>query len=131
MTSCLLLFLASKIMAWEVLYQSFGFSGMPLYAGLFLVGILWEPVSCFISPIAMAVSRRFERQADAYAREILGTPTPLVQALKKLARENLSNPLPHPLHVLFKASHPPIIQRIRDLETRDAPSTDKMKMRVI
>lgn len=131
MTSCLLLFLASKIMAWEGLYQSFVFSGMPLYAGLFLVAILWEPVSFFVSPMAMFVSRRFERQADAYAREILGTPTPLIQALKRLARENLSNLFPHPLHVLFKASHPPIIQRIRDLETGLASSDNRMKMRVI
>ena len=116
MTSCLLLFLASKMMAWEMLYRSFGFSGTPLYAGLFLVGILWEPVSFFISPIAMVVSRKFEKQADAYALGVLGTPTPLIQALKRLARDNLSNLLPHPLYVLFNASHPPIITRIQDLQ---------------
>jgi STE24 endopeptidase len=60
--SLFLFFLASKLLTWDVIYNSFGFSNMPYYVGLFLVGILWEPVNFFISPVGMAISRKFERE---------------------------------------------------------------------
>jgi len=115
--SLLLFFLAAKLMAWEKLYESFGFSAMSPYVGLFLVGILWEPVNFFLSPIGKAVSRKFEREADFYSLGILKTAKPLVTALKKMAKENLSNIRPHPLYVFFNYSHPPLLERIEYLET--------------
>jgi STE24 endopeptidase len=117
--SLFLFFLASKLLTWEVMYNSFGFSNMPCYVGLFLVGILWEPVNFFISPIGMAISRKFERQADLYSLGILKTAKPLSTALKKMAKENLSNLTPHPLYVCFNYSHPPLLERIEYLEARE------------
>jgi len=117
--SLFLFFLASKLLTWEVMYDSFGFSSMPCYVGLFLVGILWEPVSFFISPIGMAISRKFEREADFYSLGIVKTAKPLSTALKKMAKENLSNLNPHPLYVCFNYSHPPLLERIEYLETRE------------
>ena len=114
--SLLLFFMASKLLAWNVIYESFGFSNMPCYVGLFLVGILWEPVNFFISPIGMAISRRFEREADFYSLGIVKTAKPLTTALKKMAKENLSNLRPHPIYVCFNYSHPPLLQRIEYLE---------------
>lgn len=116
LVSLFLFFLASKLLTWEVMYHSFGFSNMPCYVGLFLVGILWEPVNFFISPIGMAISRKFERQADFYSLGILKTAKPLSTALKKMAKENLSNLTPHPLYVCFNYSHPPLLERIEYLE---------------
>ena len=116
--SLFLFFLASKLLTWGVMYDSFGFSSMPCYVGLFLVGILWEPLNFFISPIGMAVSRKFEREADFYSLGILKTAKPLTTALKKMAKENLSNLNPHPLYVLFNYSHPPLLERIDYLEAR-------------
>jgi STE24 endopeptidase len=116
--SLFLFFLASKLLTWGVMYDSFGFSSMPCYVGLFLVGILWEPLNFFISPIGMAVSRKFEREADFYSLGILKTAKPLTTALKKMAKENLSNLNPHPLYVLFNYSHPPLLERIDYLEGR-------------
>ena len=115
--SLLLFFLAAKLMAWEKLYESFGFSAMSPYVGLFLVGILWEPVNFFLSPVGKAVSRKFEREADFYSLGILKTAKPLVTALKKMAKKNLSNIRPHPLYVFFNHSHPPLLERIEYLET--------------
>jgi len=117
--SLLLFFMASKLLAWNVIYESFGFSNMPCYVGLFLVGILWEPVNFFISPIGMAISRRFEREADFYSLGIVKTAKPLTTALKKMAKENLSNLRPHPIYVCFNYSHPPLLQRIEYLEARE------------
>ena len=106
-------------MTWHVIYNSFGFSNMPCYVGLFLVGILWGSVNVFISPIGMAISRRFEREADFYSLGILKTAKPLTTALKKMAKENLSNLKPHPLYVCFNYSHPPLLERIEYLEVNE------------
>ena len=117
--SLLLFFMASKLLTWNAMYESFGFSNMPIYVGLFLVGILWEPLSFFLSPMGMAISRRFEREADFYSLRVLKTARPLATALKKMARENLSNLRPHPLYVCFNYSHPPLLERIKYLEASE------------
>jgi STE24 endopeptidase len=117
--SVLLFYLASKMITWDLMFESFGFSIMPAYAGLFLVGIMWEPVSFFLGPAGMALSRRFEREADLYSLRIINDSGPLVRALKKIAKDNLSNLQPHPLYVWLNYSHPPLLERIRDLEARD------------
>jgi len=116
-----LLFAASRLMEWEPLYRAFGFAVSPDYAGLFLAGVLWEPVGFFLSPLSMALSRRFEREADRFAHTTSAGAAPLVRALKKMARENLANLRPHPVYVRFHYSHPPILERIRTLECLDGP----------
>jgi len=115
--SLLLFYLASKLLTFDPMYASFGFAGMPPYAGLFLLGVLWEPVAFFLSPVGMAISRKFERQADVFSSEILNTPKPLTTALKRLAKDNLANLRPHPIYVWFNYSHPPLLERIKYLET--------------
>ena len=117
--SLLLFFMASKLLTWNAMYESFGFSNMPIYVGLFLVGILWEPISFFLSPMGMAISRRFEREADFYSLGVLKTARHLSTALKKMARENLSNLRPHPLYVYFNYSHPPLLERVKYLEASE------------
>ena len=117
--SLFLFFLAAKLITWEGLYESFGFSAMSGYVGLFLAGILWEPLNFFLSPVGRAVSRKFEREADYYSLEVLKTAKPLIAALKKMAKENLSNLHPHPLYVFFNYSHPPLVERIEYLKTGD------------
>jgi len=117
--SLFLFFMASKLITCRVLYESFGFSNTPYYVGLFLVGILWEPVSYFLSPLGMAISRKFEREADYYSIDIIKRAKPLSTALKKMAKENLSNLKPHPLYVFFNYSHPPLLERIEYLEAHD------------
>ena len=117
--SLLFFYLASKLLTWNVVYESFGFSNMPYYVGLFIVGILWEPTTFFLSPIGMAISRRFEREADFYSLGIIKSAKPLATALKKMARDNLSNLRPHPFYVYFNYSHPPLLERVNYLEASE------------
>lgn len=114
--SFLLFYLASEMIGWAGMFESFGFSVMPVYAGLFLLGVVWEPVSFFLSPLGMAISRKFEREADTYSLGILESSAALTRAFKKMAKENLSNLTPHPLYVLFNYSHPPLLERIKSIE---------------
>jgi STE24 endopeptidase len=120
LVSIVLFFLASKMITWEGMFQGFGFSDMPLYVGLFLVGVLWQPAGFFLSPIVMAISRKFEREADMYATGISGMSAPFLRALKRMAKDNLSNLRPHPLYVWFNYSHPPLIDRIRRLKDHES-----------
>jgi STE24 endopeptidase len=125
LVSLLLFYAASKLITSRVMYVSFGFSNTPYYVGLLLAGILWEPVSFFISPIGMAISRKFEREADVYSIGVLKRAKPLAEALKKMAKENLSNLRPHPLYVLFHYSHPPLLERIKFIEALERPEDRK------
>lgn len=114
--SFILFFIASRAIEWGLLYESFGFQSMPPYVGIFLIGIILEPVGFFLSPIGMARSRRHEREADDYVYRIMNDIGPFVSALKRMASDNLSNLRPHSLYVRFHYSHPPVIERIRRLE---------------
>lgn len=116
LTTLPLFYLASKLIIWDVMYESFGFSTANAFTGLFLVGVLWGPVGFFLSPLGNFLSRRFERNADLYALKITQTARPLTAALKKMTKDNLSNLYPHPLYAWFNYSHPPILERMRSIE---------------
>jgi STE24 endopeptidase len=115
--SALFLFLASWLMRWQGMYASFGFVSERMYVGLLLVGLLWEPVGFFLTPFAMSLSRRYEREADRYAAEVMGSPEPLARALKKMVMDNLSNLSPHRLYVILHYSHPPVLERVEHLQS--------------
>jgi STE24 endopeptidase len=110
------IYLASRLLPWEVLYHSFGFALPKTYVGLFLLGLLGQKIGFFLIPLSMAWSRRFERQADDYARSLQGTVEPLIGAFKRMAADNLINLNPHPFYVWFNYSHPPLAERIRRLQ---------------
>jgi len=109
-------YLTSLLIEWPPLYAAFGFSAPVAYAGLFLAGIVWQKAGFFLQPVYMAISRHFERQADVFAVNMIGTSAPMTTALRRLAADNLSNLNPHPLYVRFHYSHPPITERVSILE---------------
>ena len=112
-------FLTHRLMGWPSLYPAFGFDASRPEFGLLILGIFWERLGFFLLPLYMAVSRRFEREADLFASRLLKTPGPLVTGLKRLVADNLSNLTPHPLYVWFHYSHPPILERVASLERLD------------
>jgi STE24 endopeptidase len=114
--SLLVFYLASIFLEWPPLYRAFGFNHTVSFVGLFLFAVFWEAVSQFLGPIGNAISRHHEREADSFAAQLLKQTTDLANALKCLARDNLSNLYPHPLYAWFYYSHPPLLERIRNLE---------------
>ena len=104
---------------WHPLYSAFGLQQTPVYAGLLLVSLYLSCIGFFFSPLGAFISRRYEREADRMATDLVGTSEPMISALKRLAKDNLSNLHPHPLYVWFYYSHPPLIERIAYLKAMD------------
>ena len=100
------------------LYAAFGIPETATYAGLLLAVLVVAPVLQFTAPVANRLSLKHEREADSFAADVMG-PEPMVDALARLATENLANPFPHPWYAAFHHRHPPIPERIRLLEARD------------
>jgi STE24 endopeptidase len=117
--SLALLYLVYLVVGFPVLYSAFRIQYTPVYVGLFLVSLYLGPIRFFLNPVGAAVIRRYEREADGMAFELTGTSQPMVKALKRLAKDNLSNLYPHPLYVWFYYSHPPLIERIKYLQAMD------------
>ena len=88
------------------------------HAALIGFGILYSPLSELTGLVMNYLSRKFEYQADDYAKDTFAS-SPLVTALKKLSKNSLSNLTPHPAYVFVHYSHPPLIDRIRNLKTSE------------
>lgn len=121
--SLVLLYFIYLIVNWSFLYSAFGLKVTPVYAGLFLVSLYLSSAGFFLSPVGAAITRRYEREADKMAWELTGTSEPMINALKRLAKDNLTNLHPHPLYVWFYYSHPPLIERIEYLRAMDNKKT--------
>ncbi|QIF03670.1 M48 family metallopeptidase [Roseimicrobium sp. ORNL1] len=98
------------------LCAAFGVMQPSVACGFAFFGILFQPVSTLIGLLGSWLSRKFEFEADAYAKEAMASPKPLVDALTRLTRDHLGNPTPHPFYVTLHYSHPPILQRLQALE---------------
>ncbi len=100
------------------LYQLFEVPVGAVYAGLILGGLVITPINRLLSPLENYFSIRDEREADRFAVEVTGDGESMVEALRRLVGENLSNPYPHPLYAAFNYTHPPIPDRVRHIENQ-------------
>ena len=84
------------------------------HIGLIVFGILYSPISEITGLLMNIVSRKFEYQADNYAKETFAAK-PLITSLKKLSKNSLSNLTPHPAYVFMHYSHPTLLKRVQNL----------------
>ena len=94
---------------------AFGFQPGELAPAFLLFGLMSGLVTFWMSPLANLLSRRHEYEADAFARDAMAGPAPLIGALRKLTSKNLGNLTPHPWFSGFFYSHPTLIERERAL----------------
>ncbi|MEM9000531.1 MAG: M48 family metallopeptidase [Bacteroidota bacterium] len=92
-----------------------GVSTPSFHAALIGFALLYSPISEITGLFMNYLSRRFEFQADDFAKDTFA-PKPLISSLKKLSKNSLSNLTPHPAYVFMHYSHPPLIERIRNLK---------------
>ena len=86
--------------------------------------LLMSLIGFVFTPIMSYVSRRNEYAADEFGSE-LGGKENLVSALIKLVEENKSFPKSHPLYAFFYYTHPPVLERLKELGY-DATAVNEM-----
>jgi STE24 endopeptidase len=111
----IVLYLFSLLVRSKQVSMALGVEEPSFHIGLVAFGILYSPVSFVLGIFMNMLSRRNEYQADSYAAKRFN-PESLASALKKLSRKNLSNLTPHPSYVFFNYSHPPLLERLKNLK---------------
>jgi STE24 endopeptidase len=120
--SFLFFFAAYKLISANVLMDAFNitalqgvsalnYSSVNLFLIYFIFGIVMFPVA----PFMHFLTRKYERQADQFAVDLVGESKSLSNALIKLSADNLSNLYPHPVYEAFHYSHPSILKRLKYL----------------
>ena len=110
----ILFYLFGWLVGNPVLSQALGVGQPSFHIGLLAFSLLYSPISMLIGIAMNLFSRKNEYEADDFAKTTYAGQ-PLVDALKKLSKNNLSNLTPHPTYVFFNYSHPTLLQRLKAL----------------
>lgn len=110
-----LMFATFAVMGWLSqsvwFYEDFGFAEAGGFAPIILMYSMFAGAFTFwLEPLANALSRKHEYEADAFAGKLCGALN-LRSALRKLHTKNLGNLTPHPLYSAFHYSHPTLLER--------------------
>uniref|UniRef100_A0A8C2F793 CAAX prenyl protease n=1 Tax=Cyprinus carpio TaxID=7962 RepID=A0A8C2F793_CYPCA len=116
MNSFLCFFLFAALIGRRELFMAFGFHDtQPTLIGLMIIfQFIFSPYNELLSFCLTVLSRRFEFQADAFARS-MGRSSELYSALIKLNKDNLGFPVADWLFSMWHYSHPPLLERLRAL----------------
>jgi Zn-dependent protease with chaperone function len=104
--------------------SGWGIRDLENWASLPALMLLLSVFSSVVNPIANAVSRHLEHQADQYGLEVTHGLTPdsgqvAAQAFQILGEVGLANPDPNPVGVFLYYDHPTIRDRVRFSLTYD------------
>ncbi|MFD0976090.1 M48 family metallopeptidase [Salinimicrobium gaetbulicola] len=116
LTTGFTLWLLSLFVGNPLLSEALGLETPGFHIGLVAFGLLYSPISEITGIIMNYLSRKFEYQADNFAKNTY-KGEPLVTGLKKLSKNNLSNLTPHPAYVFVHYSHPPLYKRFKNLRS--------------
>ena len=119
----IMLFLLSRMIYHSEVSYALGGNMTAIHLNILAFGILYTPISHLLGLGMNLISRKNEYEADAYAAQHYQTQ-PLIDALKKLSGDHLSNLTPHPLYVFLNYSHPTLLQRIRAMRKINVSAKD-------
>lgn len=114
LTTGFTLWLLSLFIGNPALSRALGVEEPSFHIGLIAFGILYSPISEITGIIMNYLSRKFEYQADNFAKYTFNGNA-LISSLKKLSKNNLSNLTPHKTYVFVHYSHPTLLQRFNNL----------------
>ena len=106
-----MLYILSLFIYMPVFSEALGIENHSFHIGLVTFSILFTPISEISSLIFNLFSRKFEYEADEFAKNTYNGEY-LIEALKILSKDSLSNLTPHPKYVWWHYSHPTLFQRV-------------------
>ncbi|SDR95565.1 M48 family metallopeptidase [Gramella sp. MAR_2010_147] len=115
LTTGFTLWLLSLFVGNPTLSEALGVTQPSFHIGLVAFGILYSPISEITGLIMNYISRKFEYQADNFAKTTYNGNS-LISSLKKLSKNTLSNLTPHKAYIFVHYSHPSLLQRYRNLK---------------
>jgi STE24 endopeptidase len=108
-------YILSLLVGNTTLSNALGVEIASFHIGLIAFGILYSPISEITSLFMNMLSRKFEYEADDFAKYNYAAE-PLISSLKKLSKNSLSNLTPANIYVKIHYSHPTLLQRILNLK---------------
>ena len=110
----IMLYILSLLIYLPLFSEALKIENHSFHIALVTFSILYTPISEISSLIINLFSRKFEYEADEYADKSFDGKY-LIQALKVLTKDSLSNLTPHPKYVWWHYSHPTLLERINQL----------------
>lgn len=111
------LYISFLLLRHDFLLTLFHIDQDSFFAKIVILGFLGSILSVPFSPLFHYFSRKHEIEADRFSFDVTGNSQGMISALVKLSKDNLSNLHPHPLYALFHYSHPPVLERIRRMQS--------------
>jgi STE24 endopeptidase len=108
-------YISFRLLQTDFLTNLFQIQQDTFFAKVLILGFIGNIFALPFIPMSNYISRRFERESDRFACQLTGNQEAMASALIKLSKDNLSNLHPHPLYAAFYYSHPPVVQRIREI----------------
>ena len=113
-TNLLMFWLFSLFIGSDALAAAAGCQAASFHVNLAVFSLIYTPLNILLDILTNIVSRRFERQADAFAAAN-GMGAAEASALKKMSAKSLANLTPHPVVVFTEYSHPTLCERVTSL----------------
>lgn len=107
----IMLFLLSRMIFTSEVSYAMGGEVSTIHLNMLAFAILYSPLSRILGIFMNILSRKNEYEADKYAAKNYEA-APLIEGLKKMSSDHLSNLTPHPAFVFVNYSHPPLLQRV-------------------
>ena len=103
------------LLGYPELSQALGAEESSFHLSALTFFILFTPLSIVLGLLNNSWSRHNEFEADTFAKNTDDAEA-LKSALKKISADSLANLSPHPLYVTFNYTHPPLAQRLKNLD---------------
>lgn len=115
----LVLFIMAQMIFNINLSLALGGDVLAIHLNLIAFGLLFTPISKVTGLLFNVLSRKNEFEADQFA-SLTYDGNALINALKKLSSDNLSNLTPSKLFVFFNYSHPPLLTRLEAIRNSNS-----------
>ena len=114
-TNLLMFWLFSLVIGSSAFAAAAGCDAPSFHVNLAVFSLIYTPLNILLDIVTNHISRRHERQADAFA-VAHGRGPAEASALKKMSAKSLANLTPHPLVIFTEYSHPTLNERVGALQ---------------